>query len=127
MSAVTTHVLDTALGRPAVGVPVRLERILPTRPGGVTGDPAGPPVEVLVEVLAEAATDADGRVAGLGPDQVEPGTYRLVFATAAYSAATGQACFFPEVAVTFTLTDPTHHHHVPLLLSPFAYSTYRGS
>ncbi|UUZ59850.1 hydroxyisourate hydrolase [Nocardioides sp. B-3] len=111
MSAVTTHVLDTAHGRPAGGVRLRLEHL--------DGD--------RVVVLAEAATDEDGRVRDLGPDRVEPGTYRLVFDVAAYASATGQACFFPEVGLTFALTDATLHHHVPLLLSPFAYSTYRGS
>lgn len=109
MSAITTHVLDTALGRPAAGVPVRLSRI--------DDEPA---------VLAEATTDDDGRVAGLGPDQVPAGTYQLRFDTAAYCATTGQECFYPEVSVIFTVTDQ-RHHHVPLLLSPFAYSTYRGS
>jgi 5-hydroxyisourate hydrolase len=112
MSAITTHVLDTAMGRPAAGVPVRLE----------TTDSI---------VLAEATTNDDGRIPELGPERVEPGTYRLVFDVAAYSAATGQSCFFPEVSITFALTDgasPTGAHvHVPLLLSPFAYSTYRGS
>jgi 5-hydroxyisourate hydrolase len=111
MSAITTHVLDTALGRPAAGVGLRLERL----DGGE------------FHVLAEATTDADGRARELGPDQVEPGTFRLVFDVAAYAAMTGQDCFFPEVGLTFALTDATLHHHVPLLLSPFAYSTYRGS
>lgn len=111
MSAITTHVLDTGLGRPAGAVPVRLERVTDDHP----------------TVLAEASTNDDGRIPDLGPDTVEPGTYRLVFDVAAYSAATGQSCFFPEVSITFALTDPTTHHHVPLLLSPFAYSTYRGS
>jgi 5-hydroxyisourate hydrolase len=111
MSAITTHVLDTALGRPAPGVPLRLEHL--------DGD--------QVHVLAEARTDDDGRVRELGPDRVEPGTYRLVFDVAGYATATGQDCFFPEVGLTFALTDATQHHHVPLLLSPFAYSTYRGS
>jgi 5-hydroxyisourate hydrolase len=110
MSAITTHVLDTALGRPAEGVPVRLE--------AVSQD---------VTLLASAATNGDGRVPELGPDRVEPGTYRLVFDTASYFAASGQSCFFPEVSLTFALTDPTQHYHVPVLLSPFAYSTYRGS
>lgn len=109
MSAITTHVLDTALGLPARGVPVRLSRIDP--------DPS---------VLAEAVTDDDGRVTDLGPDRAEPGTYELRFDTAAYAAATGQPCFFPEVTLTFAVADG-RHHHVPLLLSPFAYSTYRGS
>ena len=109
-SAITTHVLDTALGRPAAGVPVRLSRLDADR----------------LSVLAEAVTDADGRVGELGPEQVAPGTYLLRFDTAAYCAATGQECFYPEVSVTFAVTDE-RHHHVPLLLSPFAYSTYRGS
>ncbi|GGU42130.1 hydroxyisourate hydrolase [Nocardioides albus] len=108
-SAITTHVLDTARGVPAAGVPVRLSRI----------DPQD-------SVLAEAITDDDGRVADLGPDQVPAGTYQLRFDTAAYYAATGQECFFPEVTVTFAISEQ-RHHHVPLLLSPFAYSTYRGS
>jgi 5-hydroxyisourate hydrolase len=115
MSAITTHVLDTALGRPAADVRVRLERL----------DGAG--AGTTVHVLAEGTTDADGRCRDLGPDQAEAGTHRLVFEVAAYAAATGQDCFFPEVSITFALTDPTAHHHVPLLLSPFAYSTYRGS
>jgi 5-hydroxyisourate hydrolase len=121
MSAITTHVLDTALGRPAAGLPVRLEHV---------GD-AG------CTEIASATTGSDGRIADLGPAQLEPGTYRLVFGTAAYAAVahstaaytTGQQQppFFPEVAVTFTVLDGTQHYHVPLLLSPFGYSTYRGS
>lgn len=110
VSAITTHVLDTALGRPAEGVPVRLESVSHT-----------------VTTLATAETNPDGRVADLGPERVEPGTYRLVFDTASYFSATGQDGFFPEVSLTFTLTDPEQHYHVPVLLSPFAYSTYRGS
>ena len=117
MSAITTHVLDTALGRPAAGVRVRLELLAPSADGGSPS----------ADLVAVGTTDHDGRVSELGPDQVEAGTYRLVFDTAAYLAATGQSCFFPEVSITFALTDPAQHHHVPLLLSPFAYSTYRGS
>lgn len=108
MSAVTTHVLDTAQGCPAQGVPVRLER--------ADG-----------RVLATAATDTDGRIQDLGPQEVPAGTYRLVFGTASYFASTGEQGFFPEVTITFAITDPTQHHHVPLLLSPYGYSTYRGS
>jgi 5-hydroxyisourate hydrolase len=115
MSAITTHVLDTALGRPAAGVPVRLERVPDPSAGG---EP---------QVLADASTDADGRVGELGPERVEPGTFRLVFDTAAYFAGTAQSSFFPEVSISFTLADPSQHYHVPVLLSPFAYSTYRGS
>jgi 5-hydroxyisourate hydrolase len=104
MSAVTTHVLDTAAGRPAVGLPVRLEG-----PGG--------------EVLGDAVTDRDGRVLTLGPATLSVGRYRLVFDTAGYFAES----FFPEIVITFTVADPTQHYHVPILLSPFAFSTYRGS
>jgi 5-hydroxyisourate hydrolase len=111
MSAITTHVLDTARGRPAAGIAVRLEAVDPDGGG----------------VLATGTTDADGRVAALGPDRIRAGAYRLVYDTAAYLASTGQDCFFPEVSVLFVVTDPGQHHHVPLLLSPFAYSTYRGS
>ena len=107
MSAITTHVLDTARGMPAVGVPVRLERV----------DASG------CTEIARASSDASGRVSELGPALIEPGTYRLVFDTAAYARAT----FFPEVTVTFTVADDGGHYHVPLLLSPFGYSTYRGT
>jgi 5-hydroxyisourate hydrolase len=104
MSLVTTHVLDAGKGRPAAGIPVRLE----TRG----------------ELVAEGRTDDDGRIRDLGPDELEPGVYRLVFDTAEYLGPDG---FFPEITVTFRLADAAAHHHVPILLSPFAYSTYRGS
>ncbi|GAB2664675.1 hydroxyisourate hydrolase [Kribbella swartbergensis] len=109
MSTVSTHVLDTARGLPATGVPVSLSRV------GADG----------AVVLAKGTTDDDGRITDFEPG-LEPGTYQLRFDTAAYAAASGQDTFFPEVTVTFTITDE-RHHHVPLLLSPFAYSTYRGS
>jgi 5-hydroxyisourate hydrolase len=110
-SAVTTHVLDSTRGRPATGVPVRLERLV----GGVA------------EVVAKSVTDADGRAIDLGPDAAPTGTYRLVFDTGTYFSASGQTGFYPEVTVTFVIADPTRHCHVPVLLSPYAYSTYRGS
>ena len=109
-SAVTTHVLDTARGRPADGVPVRLSRL--------DAD--------VSTVIGAGETDDDGRCADLAPPELEPGTYRLRFDTAAYFARTGQDGFFPEVSITFLLGD-RGRYHVPLLLSPFAYSTYRGS
>ncbi|GAA3835279.1 hydroxyisourate hydrolase [Amycolatopsis tucumanensis] len=105
MSLVTTHVLDTAAGHPAAGVAVRLE----------TSDGT---------VIARGRTDDDGRVRDLGPAELDPGVYRLVFDTGAHL---GPDAFFPEVTVAFRITDGTQHHHVPLLLSPFSYSTYRGS
>lgn len=115
--SVSTHVLDTAAGRPARGVAVRLEMSL-----GSSWAPIG-----------AGATDADGRVRDWRPTgqdgagQEGAGRYRLVFDTGAYFAAAGVPAFFPEVAVVFEVTAPGEHHHVPLLLSPFAYSTYRGS
>jgi 5-hydroxyisourate hydrolase len=97
VSQVTTHVLDTAAGRPAAGIPVTLSH--------------------GAAVLARGITDDDGRVTDLGPDVLEPGVYRLTFETGG---------FFPEVVIAFTVSDGSHYH-VPLLLSPFSYSTYRGS
>lgn len=110
-SRVTTHVLDAVSGTPAAGVAVRLEH------RGGDG----------WQLVAEGRTDDDGRVSEFGPVQLEPGTYRVGFATAAYFASTGRATFYPEVVIAFNLDDPQAHFHVPLLLSPYAYSTYRGS
>jgi len=107
---ITTHVLDTALGRPAAGVPVTLER----HDGGAW------------QPLAAGATDGDGRLRTFDPPRV-PGTYRLRFDTGEYFRANGQNGFYPYVEVVFDVTDAAGHHHVPLLLSPFGYSTYRGS
>lgn len=111
MGTVSTHVLDTSRGGPAAGVAVTLHGL----------DGAG------VAVLGEGTTDADGRVRDLASADLRSGTYRLVFDTATYFASTGTTGFYPEVAVAFVLADPTEHYHVPLLLSPFGYSTYRGS
>ena len=110
MSAVTTHVLDTARGQPAAGVPVSLERL-----------------DVALTTLADGVTDTDGRIGELGPDRLVPGAYRITFDTDAYFADAGQTGFFPEVSIAFTITDADEHYHVPLLLSPYGYSTYRGS
>jgi 5-hydroxyisourate hydrolase len=114
MSPITTHVLDTALGRPAQGIAVILE----------TADSK----ESWTE-LARGVTNADGRISSLLPDgaTLAGGVYRLRFATAAYFTALGVRFFYPEVVVQFRVDEPTEHFHVPLLLSPFAYSTYRGS
>jgi len=107
MSHVTTHVLDAALGRPAADVPVVL-------------------LTDLGIVLDAGATDSDGRIVELGPEHLDPGVYRLVFDTSAYFAASGQTGFYPRVTIDFEITNGAHYH-VPVLLSPFAYSTYRGS
>ena len=102
--SVSTHVLDTRTGRPAAGVAVRL--------AGADGT-----------VVADRVTDADGRVADLAGD-LPAGIYRLTFDVAGHA---GEGAFYPEVVIAFRITDPGAHHHVPLVLSPFAYSTYRGS
>jgi 5-hydroxyisourate hydrolase len=112
----STHILDATTGRPAAGVQVRLER------AGDTGwAPAG-----------EGTTGPDGRLRLSGDPGdpaagAEPGVYRMTFGSGAYFKARGSTTFYPEVSITFEMTDRAEHYHVPLLLSPFAYSTYRGS
>jgi 5-hydroxyisourate hydrolase len=109
---ITTHVLDTARGAPAAGVPVVLERF----------------DEDTWWTLGHGTTDDDGRLRDLVPEgaPLVTGRYRLTFDTAAYFAGRDESGFYPEVAVVFTVADGDHYH-VPLLLSPFGYSTYRGS
>jgi 5-hydroxyisourate hydrolase len=104
--SVSTHVLDAVTGRPATGIAVRL----------FAGD----------ELLAEAVTDRDGRCR-LTDDATAVGTHRLVFATGPWFAEQDRETFYPEVVLTVAVQEPADHHHVPLLLSPFAYSTYRGN
>jgi 5-hydroxyisourate hydrolase len=106
---ISTHVLDTARGHPAEGVPVVLEH------------DAGDWTEV-----GRGVTDADGRVRELVSGELEDGRYRLTFDTAQYFRTIGEVVFYPEVSVVFNVAGATHHH-VPLLLSPFGYTTYRGS
>jgi 5-hydroxyisourate hydrolase len=107
---ITTHVLDTSLGQPAAGVPVTLD----------IADGDG------WRRIGAGTTDGDGRLRSLFPDDAPrvAGTYRLRFDTGAYFA--GRPCFYPFVEIAFLVVKPGHHH-VPLLLSPFGYSTYRGS
>ncbi|BCK58878.1 hydroxyisourate hydrolase [Nocardia wallacei] len=106
MSTLSTHVLDAVRGAPAAAVPVAL----------FDGDGTE---------LAAASTDGDGRIAGLG-GELAPGTYRLRFGTGDYFASLGVPAFYPEVTIAFVVGDE-RHYHVPLLLSPYSYSTYRGS
>jgi 5-hydroxyisourate hydrolase len=108
---ISTHVLDTATGAPAGGVPVRLE-ILHAEGW---------------EPLGEGATDGDGRLEDLGGEPLDVATYRIRFDTKVYFQTKGERGFYPEVTVVFEVTEPGRRHHVPLLLSPFGYSTYRGS
>lgn len=112
MKSISTHVLDISRGRPAAGVMVMLEK---------KSDAGYAP-------LRSAATDADGRVKELVPEgQLELGTYRITFDTGAYFAAENVEGFYPEASIVFVIRDAAAHYHVPLLLSAFGYSTYRGS
>lgn len=110
-SFVTTHVLDAARGVPAAGVAVTLERL----------------EDDGWHAVGSGVTNDDGRIRDLGPDALPSGTYRLTFAVGDYFAAAGTETFYPEVAVTCRIDGEQEHYHVPILLSPFAYSTYRGS
>lgn len=111
---ISTHVLDMASGRPAAGVGVILEK------QGAGGD---------MQMVSRARTDQDGRVRELVPGAVdlEAGTYRLTFETGAYFESLELEGFYPRVTVLFSVREPSQHHHIPLLLSPYGYSTYRGS
>jgi 5-hydroxyisourate hydrolase len=129
MSAITTHVLDTVLGRPAAGIAVRLEKL---EGGGwieVSSD-REPPERVRsapcswVEI-ATGATDADGRCRDLAAD-APTADYRLTFDTGSYFKRLGRASIYPEISITFTC-DGKGHYHLPLLLSDNSYTTYRGS
>ena len=110
--SISTHVLDTSTGKPARDLAILLER---KRDAGW-------------EKVGAASTNADGRAPELVPGgaKIAPGVYRLTFETGAYFKAGGVQGFYPSVTVLFELRDDSHHH-VPLLLSPFGYSTYRGS
>jgi len=104
--SISTHVLDAVEGRPAPGIAVRL----------FVGD----------DLVAEGVTDRDGRCR-LIDEATAMGRHRLVFTTDPWFMERGRETFWPEVVLTFVVREPAEHHHVPLLLSPFAYSTYRGS
>jgi len=108
MSYVTAHVLDSVTGTPAQGIAVALEADDGTS-------------------IANDETDAAGRVPDRGPENLESGAYRITFATGQYFAGRNQPTFYPFVTVNFTVQAEERHYHVPLLLSPFAFSTYRGS
>ena len=112
MSQLTTHVLDTSVGRPGRNITVKLLQ----------------PVNNDWQMIAQGVTDADGRILDLLPSGklLTPGNYKLLFETGAYFAANNIKGFYPEVDIQFTITDGSHYH-VPLLISPYGYSTYRGS
>jgi 5-hydroxyisourate hydrolase len=113
-SPITTHVLDTMKGKPAAGVSAVLE--LETSP-------------FQWRELARGVTNADGRIGELLPEDhhLATGTYRITFQTGVYYQVAGVAGFYPWVSVVFSVTERKSHYHIPLLLSPFGYSTYRGS
>lgn len=113
MSAITTHILDVSKGCPAHGVPVTLERQTTTG----------------WEMVSKGATDEDGRLRDLLDSEaiLPTGNYRLTFDTGNYFSQQKIESFYPQVTVAFTVRDAQQHYHVPLLLSPFGYSTYRGS
>lgn len=109
MSTLSTHVLDTALGKPAGGIRVTLEH--------------------EAAIVASAVTDADGRVSEFRTEgaPLRPGSYRLTFAVGEYFTAAERAAFYEEIVIQFEIGAGAEHYHVPLLLSPFGYTTYRGS
>ena len=113
MSPITTHVLDTSRGRPAVGIEVSLEILL----------------EKKWKLVGNGLTDANGRLTTLMAEETQmvSGTYRLVFNIAPYYEAQHTETFFRKIPIVFEITEPGAHYHVPLLISPFGYSTYRGS
>src|SRR5690625_728872 len=110
VSFITTHVLDSVAGRPAKGIDVELERY-----------------ESGWASVATGTTDDDGRIGDLGPKTLPSGTYRITFDTGGYFAKTNTPTFYPQVTITFEIDENEKHYHVPILLSPFAFSTYRGS
>jgi len=120
MSTLSTHVLDTSLGKPAAGIPVLLERIR---------DPKSDPAEHRDLTIGAGTTDEDGRLKEFvyAGARLAQGTYRLRFDVSEYFTRTQRETFFPEVAVVFRIGATDEHYHVPVLLSPFGYSTYRGS
>ncbi|RPD65139.1 transthyretin [Lentinus tigrinus ALCF2SS1-7] len=127
-SPVTCHVLDSSIGKPAAGVPVQLQEL------NSTEDPTAG-----FNVLADGVTDYDGRCMQLYPEagpgqkredliKLQAGKlYKVVFKTKDYFESVGRKCFYPWVEITFEVQSPTEHHHIPLLISPYSYTTYRGS
>ncbi|MAM58722.1 MAG: hydroxyisourate hydrolase [Salinicola sp.] len=110
---ISVHVLNTQTGKPSAGVAVKLEHRADGR----------------WETIANGTTSEDGRISALYPESetFEAGVYRAVFETGDWYRARGSATFFPEITVPFEVVDTQQHYHIPLLLSPYAYSTYRGS
>lgn len=112
MGRISTHVLDSSLGAPGAGVSVKLELLTPDG----------------WETRGGATTDSDGRIDRFSKGgELESGTHRLTFDTHSYFHLNGQDSFYPEVVIVFEVTQSEEHYHVPLILGPFGYTTYRGS
>jgi 5-hydroxyisourate hydrolase len=120
MNTLSTHVLDTSIGRPATGIRVTVERLTKSTAGSSGAESA---------IVGTGTTEANGRIADLiNPEETfAAGAYRLRFDVAEYFVRTGRAVFYPEIVVMFVVQSDNEHYHIPLLLNPFGYSTYRGS
>ncbi|KAF7347693.1 5-hydroxyisourate hydrolase [Mycena venus] len=129
-SPITCHVLDSSTGKPAEGVEIRLQDFTPAEKSPAGVDTFNP--------MATGVTNADGRCLDLLPARdsseakdldaaVVPGTYKIVFKTKEYFEKTGRKCFYPWVEITFEIENPAEHYHIPLLISPYSFTTYRGS
>lgn len=112
MSAITTHILDISIGKPATGVAVKLDRQMDDG----TWEPVG-----------SATTDDDGRARDLVGGPLTAAVHRLTFEVGRYFTARRVEAFYQDVSIAFVVRDTSQHYHVPLLLSPYGYSTYRGS
>ncbi|KAF7307087.1 5-hydroxyisourate hydrolase [Mycena indigotica] len=113
-SPVTCHVLDSSIGKPAQGVSVHLQSLNEDNSSFTS--------------LATGETNADGRCSDLLPPQPLPaGTYKIIFKPKEYFERSGRKCFYPWVEIAFDLENPAEHHHIPLLISPYSFTTYRGS
>lgn len=112
MNTISTHVLDTSIGKPAKDMPIRFEKLVGTN----------------WNILSQTSTNADGRVTNLlGDNKLEAGTYRMHFNIGEYFKNKNQMGFYPYAEVVFEIKGSGEHYHVPLLVSPYGYSTYRGS
>ncbi|KAF5388536.1 hypothetical protein D9757_004657 [Collybiopsis confluens] len=121
ISPITCHVLDTSTGRPAEGVVIKLQQHEPRSDGSFLFNP-----------LAQSITNSDGRCTDLlSPALVagtlNPGLYKIIFRTKEYFESKSVQSFYPWVEITFELSNPSEHYHIPLLISPYGFSTYRGS